>query len=55
MDFQENFEEELQKHKDEAASKVEAVLKRLEEQGCMIESLHSSVSPFVGLTFFCNP
>ncbi|XXG77177.1 hypothetical protein AAC387_Pa08g1378 [Persea americana] len=44
--LKENFEEELQKHKDEAASKVEAVLKRLEEQGRMIESLHSSVAMY---------
>lgn len=54
MDFQANFEGELQKHKDEAASKVEVVLKRLEEQGRMIESLHSSVSLIVPSTFFCN-
>lgn len=35
---------ELQKHKDEATAKVNAVLARAEEQGLMIESLHTSVS-----------
>lgn len=48
MDCQENFEKELQKHSDEAASKVDAVLARAEEQGCMIESLHTSVSLLQG-------
>lgn len=36
---------ELKKHTEEAASRVEAVLQRAEEQGQMIESLHTSVSP----------
>lgn len=35
---------ELQKQKDEAAARVNAVLARAEEQGLMIESLHTSVS-----------
>lgn len=35
---------ELKKHNEEAASKVAAVLQRAEEQGRMIESLHTSVS-----------
>lgn len=43
-DLQEKFEMELKKHTDEAASRVAAVLQRAEEQGHMIESLHSSVS-----------
>ncbi|XP_028052541.1 uncharacterized protein LOC114257026 [Camellia sinensis] len=33
---------ELQKHTDEAAAKVNVVLARTEEQGQMIESLHTS-------------
>lgn len=36
---------ELKRHTDEAASRVAAVLQRAEEQGHMIESLHTSVSP----------
>ncbi|XP_010260814.1 PREDICTED: nuclear-pore anchor isoform X2 [Nelumbo nucifera] len=40
------FEMELQKQNDEAASKVETVLKRAEDQGRMLESLHSSVSMY---------
>lgn len=47
--LQEKIEMELKKHTDEAASKVAAVLQRAEEQGHMIESLHTSVS-FGGLT-----
>ena len=35
---------ELKKRTEEAASKVAAVLQRAEEQGRMIESLHTSVS-----------
>lgn len=35
---------ELHKVIDDASAKVEAVLRRSEEQGRMIESLHSSVS-----------
>lgn len=42
--FQEKYEKELQKHRDEAASKVDMILARAEEQGLMIESLHTSVS-----------
>jgi len=45
LSFQEGFQIQLQKVTDEAAAKVEAVLKRSEEQASMIESLHSSVSP----------
>lgn len=48
-EFQEMFEMEIKKHTDEAASKVAAVLQRAEEQGRMIESLHTSVSLLQGL------
>lgn len=44
--LKEQYEEELQKHKEEAASRVSAVLQRAEEQGQMIESLHSSVAMY---------
>jgi hypothetical protein len=45
---------ELKKHTEEAASKVAAVLQRAEEQGQMIESLHTSVSIYsIFLFFFC--
>ncbi|KAL2932133.1 Nuclear-pore anchor [Bienertia sinuspersici] len=44
--LKEQYEEELQKQKEEAASKVAAVLERAEEQGQMIESLHSSVAMY---------
>ena len=44
LELQENFEMEIKKHNDEAASRVAAVLQRAEEQGRMIESLHASVS-----------
>ncbi|XP_074591609.1 nuclear-pore anchor-like isoform X2 [Curcuma longa] len=40
------FQIQLQKITAEATSKVEAVLKRSEEQGQMIESLHSSVAMY---------
>ncbi|XWS16718.1 hypothetical protein CRYUN_Cryun33cG0001800 [Craigia yunnanensis] len=46
MEFKENLEMELKKQTDEAASKVAAVLQRAEEQGCMIESLHTSVAMY---------
>uniref|UniRef100_A0A5B6ZUV8 Putative nuclear-pore anchor isoform X1 n=1 Tax=Davidia involucrata TaxID=16924 RepID=A0A5B6ZUV8_DAVIN len=46
MELQEKFEIELQKHTDEAASKVNTVLARAEEQGRMIESLHTSVAMY---------
>ncbi|KAL6974118.1 hypothetical protein U1Q18_028301 [Sarracenia purpurea var. burkii] len=46
MELKENFEIELQKHTDEAAAKVNAVLARAEEQGRMIESLHTSVAMY---------
>ncbi|KAF9677029.1 hypothetical protein SADUNF_Sadunf08G0064800 [Salix dunnii] len=46
MVFKEKFEMELKKHTDEAASKVAAVLQRAEEQGHMIESLHTSVAMY---------
>ncbi|XP_042520099.1 nuclear-pore anchor [Macadamia integrifolia] len=45
-ELQEKFELELQRHNEEAASKVLTVLKRAEEQGRMIESLHSSVAMY---------
>lgn len=44
METQEKMEVELKRHTQEAASKVEAVLQKVEEQGQMIESLHASVS-----------
>ncbi|CAL5341417.1 unnamed protein product [Camellia sinensis] len=46
MEPKEKFEVELQKHTDEAAAKVNAVLARAEEQGQMIESLHTSVAMY---------
>lgn len=46
MVFKEKIEMELKKHTDEAASKVAAVLQRAEEQGHMIESLHTSVAMY---------
>ncbi|GAB2250736.1 hypothetical protein Droror1_Dr00016986 [Drosera rotundifolia] len=45
-ELKEQFEMELQKHNNEAASKISVVLERAEEQGRMIESLHSSVSMY---------
>ncbi|TXG71410.1 hypothetical protein EZV62_006345 [Acer yangbiense] len=46
MEFKEKFEFEIKKHTDEAANKVAAVLQRAEEQGRMIESLHTSVAMY---------
>ncbi|XP_059455352.1 nuclear-pore anchor isoform X2 [Corylus avellana] len=46
MEFKEKFEIELKNHTEKAASKVAAVLQRAEEQGRMIESLHSSVAMY---------
>ncbi|KAF4389040.1 hypothetical protein F8388_026769 [Cannabis sativa] len=46
MEFKEKLEMELKKHTDEAAARVVAVLQRAEEQGQMIESLHTSVSMY---------
>ena len=46
LESQEMFETDLKKKTDEASSKVAIVLKRAEEQGQMIESLHTSVSLF---------
>ncbi|XP_011015811.1 PREDICTED: nuclear-pore anchor-like [Populus euphratica] len=46
MAFKEKIEMELKKHTDEAACKVAAVLQRAEEQGHMIESLHTSVAMY---------
>ncbi|KAK9278500.1 hypothetical protein L1049_028066 [Liquidambar formosana] len=46
MELKEEFEMEMKKHTDEAASKVAAVLQRAEEQGRMIESLHTSVAMY---------
>ncbi|XP_026391680.1 nuclear-pore anchor-like isoform X2 [Papaver somniferum] len=43
-ELKERFEMELRKQADDAASKVTTVLKRVEEQGNMIESLHNSVA-----------
>lgn len=45
-ELKENFDEELQKHTNETASKVNAVLARAEEQAQMIESLHTSVAMY---------
>ncbi|PIA37605.1 hypothetical protein AQUCO_03000279v1 [Aquilegia coerulea] len=45
-ELREIFEIELKKQAEEAASKVAAVLDRAEEQGKMIESLHSSVAMY---------
>ncbi|KAM7250664.1 hypothetical protein ACFE04_022547 [Oxalis oulophora] len=44
--FKEKFELEIKKHTEEASSKVAAVLQRAEEQGNMIEALHSSVAMY---------
>lgn len=44
LQMQDKLELELKKHTDEVSSKVAAVLDRAEEQGRMIESLHTSVS-----------
>ncbi|KAI4323302.1 hypothetical protein L6164_022918 [Bauhinia variegata] len=46
MDFKVKLEIVLKKHNEEAASKVAAVLQRAEEQGRMIESLHTSVAMY---------
>ncbi|KAK2421940.1 nuclear-pore anchor [Trifolium repens] len=46
VEFKEKLEMELKKHTEEAASKVAAVLQRAEEQGQMIESLHTSVAMY---------
>ncbi|WJX72066.1 hypothetical protein P8452_55984 [Trifolium repens] len=46
VEFKEKLEMELKKHTQEAASKVAAVLQRAEEQGKMIESLHTSVAMY---------
>ncbi|XP_050233770.1 nuclear-pore anchor [Mercurialis annua] len=46
MEFKENHEMEIKQHMDEAACKVAAVMQRAEEQGRMIESLHTSVSMY---------
>ncbi|CAH8354706.1 unnamed protein product [Eruca vesicaria subsp. sativa] len=46
MELKEMFEADLKKKTDEASSKVAIVLKRAEEQGQMIESLHSSVAMY---------
>ncbi|XP_062093054.1 nuclear-pore anchor [Humulus lupulus] len=46
MEFKEKLEMELKKHTDEASARVVAVLQRAEEQGQMIESLHTSVSMY---------
>ncbi|CAN7065678.1 unnamed protein product [Brassica oleracea var. botrytis] len=46
MELKEMFETDLKKKTDEASSKVAIVLKRAEEQGQMIESLHTSVAMY---------
>ncbi|CAA7062079.1 unnamed protein product [Microthlaspi erraticum] len=46
MELKEKFEIDLKKKTDEASSKVAIVLKRAEEQGHMIESLHASVAMY---------
>lgn len=53
MVLQERFELELKKHTDQFASKVAAMLERAEEQGRIIDSLHTSVSPFKCKCFLC--
>ncbi|KAI3935317.1 hypothetical protein MKW92_053400 [Papaver armeniacum] len=45
-ELKERFEMEFRKQADDAASKVTAVLNRVEEQGNMIESLHNSVAMY---------
>ncbi|XP_078447741.1 nuclear pore anchor [Wolffia australiana] len=45
-ELRDEFQLQLQKVTDEAAVKVEAVVKRSEEQGQMIESLHSAVAMY---------
>ncbi|KVI05373.1 Tetratricopeptide, MLP1/MLP2-like protein, partial [Cynara cardunculus var. scolymus] len=46
VELKENFEKEFQKHSNETASKVDAVLARAEEQAHMIESLHTAVAMY---------
>ncbi|KAM7532425.1 hypothetical protein LguiB_035835 [Lonicera macranthoides] len=46
LELKVKFEEELCRQSDEAASKVNAVLARAEEQGRMLESLHTSVAMY---------
>nr|BAO49712.1 nuclear pore complex protein TPRb [Nicotiana benthamiana] len=46
LELKEKYEKELQKHVDEASSKVNAVLERADEQGRMIESLHTAVAMY---------
>ncbi|XP_009592361.1 nuclear-pore anchor [Nicotiana tomentosiformis] len=46
LELKKNYEKELQKHIDEASSKVNAVLERADEQGRMIESLHTAVAMY---------
>ncbi|KAJ6817739.1 nuclear-pore anchor [Iris pallida] len=45
-EIRDSFQTEMRKVTDEAEAKVEAVLKRSEEQAGMIESLHSSVAMY---------
>nr|XP_018673883.1 PREDICTED: nuclear-pore anchor [Musa acuminata subsp. malaccensis] len=45
-ELKENFQIQLQKVTEEATAKVDTVLKKSEEQGQMIESLHSSVAMY---------
>ncbi|XP_059298950.1 nuclear-pore anchor [Lycium ferocissimum] len=45
-ELKEKYEKELQKHIDESKSQVNAVLERADEQGKMIESLHTSVAMY---------
>ncbi|KAJ3700618.1 hypothetical protein LUZ61_004323 [Rhynchospora tenuis] len=45
-ELKEGFEIEKKKMEDDGASKIEAVLKRLEEQRCMIETFHTSVAMY---------
>ncbi|XP_028799696.1 nuclear-pore anchor isoform X2 [Neltuma alba] len=46
LEFKEKLDMELRKHTEEASNKVTAVLRRAEEQGRMIESLHASVAMY---------
>ncbi|KAK4434730.1 Nuclear-pore anchor [Sesamum alatum] len=45
-ELKDKYEKELQKHTEEAASKVNAVLLKAQEQATMIESLHTAVAMY---------
>ncbi|XP_019183397.1 PREDICTED: nuclear-pore anchor isoform X3 [Ipomoea nil] len=46
LEWKDKFEKELQKQIDDASSKVNAILARADEQGRMVESLHTSVAMY---------